>query len=91
MFMRRIFIRAIVGGLALLVVAGFALGGVAQAGMYHVYSCRTPDGGSAPVDGWSGSVGAGGAWDDYVLNTCAEGGALVAALGDATVHAAEVD
>jgi hypothetical protein len=65
--------------------------GAAWAGHYHVYSCRMPDGQAAPADGWSGSVGSGGAWDDYVLNTCAEGGALVAALGDATVHAAEVD
>ncbi len=67
------------------------LGGVARAGEYHVYSCRMPDGESAPVDGWSGSVGAGGAWDDYAVDTCAEGGALVAALGDATVHATNVD
>lgn len=67
------------------------LGGVARAGEYHVYSCRMPDGESAPVDGWSGSVGAGGAWDSYALNTCGEGGALVAALGDQTIHAAEID
>lgn len=67
------------------------LGGVARAGEYHVYSCRMPDGQSAPVDGWSGSVGAGGAWDVYALNTCGEGGALVAALGDATSHLANVD
>jgi hypothetical protein len=67
------------------------LGGVARAGQYHVYSCRMPDGASAPVDGWSGSVGAGAAWDSYALNTCGEGGALVAALGDATAHATNVD
>lgn len=74
--------------------AGFALAlpaVVAQAGSYHVYSCRTPSGESAPVDGWSGSVAAGGAFDDYALNTCGEGGALVAALGGATTHAANVD
>ncbi len=68
-----------------------SLGGAARAGEYHVYSCRMPDGESAPTDGWSGSVGAGGAWDDYALNSCAEGGALVAALGDATSHLANVD
>lgn len=76
------------------IAAGLALalsGGVARAGTYHVYSCRTPSGESAPVDGWSGSVAAGGAFDDYVLNTCGEGGALVAALGDQTIHGAEVD
>jgi hypothetical protein len=67
------------------------LGGVARAGQYHVYSCRMPDGESAPADGWSGSVGAGGAWDSYALNACSEGGALVAALGDQTIHAAEID
>jgi hypothetical protein len=68
-----------------------ALGAAAARADYHVYSCRTPSGESAPADGWSGSVAAGGAFDDYALNTCAEGGALVAALGDATVHGAEID
>jgi hypothetical protein len=63
----------------------------ADAGQYHVYSCRTPAGTSAPADGWSGSVAAGGAFDDYALNTCAGGGALVAALGAGTIHAANVD
>jgi hypothetical protein len=56
-----------------------------------VYSCRTPSGESAPADGWSGSKAPGGAFDDYAINTCHEGGALIAALGDATVHAADVD
>ena len=40
-------------------------------GQYHVYSCRTPSGVSAPVDGWSGSVAKGSAYDvvreEYVL------------------------
>jgi hypothetical protein len=63
----------------------------ANAGTYHVYSCRMPDGQAAPADGWVGSVAPGGAFDDYALNTCAEGGSLIAALGDATIHAAEVD
>jgi hypothetical protein len=63
----------------------------AHAGTYHVYSCRMPDGQAAPADRWAGSVAPGGAYDDYALNTCAEGGALIAALGDATIHAAEVD
>lgn len=79
------------------VLAGFVLIAliaaqeVARAGQYHVYSCRMPDGEVAPVDGWSGSVAPGGAWDDYALDTCAEGGALVVALGDQTIHAAEID
>jgi hypothetical protein len=84
---RRIFNTATVAvGIALAMSAG-----VAHAGRYHVYSCRTPSGASAPVDGWSGSVAAGGAFDDYALNTCGEGGALIAALGDGTIHAANVD
>src|SRR5664280_2154188 len=65
--------------------------GAAHAGRYHVYSCRTPSGETAPADGWSGSVAAGGAFDDFALNTCPEGGALVAALGAGTIHAANVD
>ena len=77
--------------LALVIAASGALAGSAQAGAYHVYSCRTPSGQSAPADGWSGSVAPGGAFDDYAVDTCAEGGALIAALGDQTVHAAGVD
>jgi hypothetical protein len=83
---RRIFNAAIATSLALA-----ALAASAHAGTYHVYSCRTPDGEVAPVDGWSGSVAPGGAFDDYALDTCGEGGALVAALGDVTVHEAGVD
>jgi hypothetical protein len=84
---RRIFSAATVAAsIALMMLAA-----AAHAGRYHVYSCRTPSGESAPVDGWSGSVAAGGAFDDYALNTCAQGGALVAALGDATIHAANLD
>lgn len=64
---------------------------VARAGQYHVYSCRTPSGGAAPTDGWVGSIAPGGAYDDYVKDTCAEGGSLVAALGDATTHLAYSD
>jgi hypothetical protein len=71
-----------------------ALTAVAHAGEYHVYSCRTPAGEAAPVDGWSGSVTAGaqgGTIDQYALDTCADGGALISALGDTTLHPAEVD
>src|SRR5450759_5023817 len=63
----------------------------AQAGRYHVYSCRTPSGQSAPTDGWSGSVAKGSAYDVYVRDSCASGGALVAALGDLTTHLADTD
>src|SRR5436190_5196409 len=63
----------------------------AQAGYYHVYGCRTPAGQPAPADGWTGSVAPGGAYDQYARNTCAEGGALTAALGDATGHGVNSD
>jgi len=50
----------------------------ALAGEYHVYSCRTPSGESAPTDGWTGSAtGTASLADD----TCAQpGGALIAGL-----------
>jgi hypothetical protein len=63
----------------------------AQAGRYHVYSCRTPSGAAAPVDGWSGSVGAESAIDVHTLNTCSSGGALIGELGDVTTHFANTD
>jgi hypothetical protein len=56
-----------------------------------VYSCRMPDGEVAPTDGWSGSLAPGGAFDDYVTNSCAAGGAVVAALGNQTNHLAYTD
>ncbi len=74
---------------AALTLAGLALASSASAGAYHVYSCRTPSGESAPADGWSGS-GA-GAYDNYEKNTCASGGSLTAALGDLTTHMADLD
>ncbi len=50
----------------------------ALAGEYHVYSCRTPSGESAPVDGWSGSVRGTAA---VAEDTCSQpGGALIAGL-----------
>jgi hypothetical protein len=61
----------------------------AVAGLFHVYSCRTPAGESAPVDGWSGSV-VGPA--SYATNTCGQvGGALMAALGDHTSRTTNTD
>jgi hypothetical protein len=60
----------------------------AGAGQYHVYSCRTPDGESAPADGWSGSAAGS---ETFTQNTCAQGGALVAALGDQTAHFAHTN
>jgi hypothetical protein len=80
---------ALAASVAFAVLATLAAG--ARAGTYHVYSCRMPDAQPAPADGWVGSVAPGGTFDDYALNTCAQGGALIAALGDVTIHAAEVD
>jgi hypothetical protein len=58
----------------------------AAAGEFHVYSCRTPSGESAPTDGWSGSV-TGTA--SLVEDTCSQaGGALVAGLEAETVRKA---
>lgn len=52
----------------------------ADAGSYHVYSCRTPSGESAPVDGWSGSKSG---VETYTEDTCSQlGGSLISALGD---------
>jgi hypothetical protein len=77
--------------LALATAALTAGAAEARAGRYHVYGCRTPAGQPAPADGWSGSLAPGGAFAQYAKNTCAEGGALIAALGDATSHGAYVD
>jgi hypothetical protein len=63
----------------------------ARAGQYHVYSCRTPSGEVAPTDGWTGHLASGGAYDDYVEDTCQSGGALIAALGDLTTHLNDAD
>ena len=82
----RIFTGVLTATLALLAATCSA-----QAGSYHVYSCRTPAGEPAPTDGWSGSVGAGGAYDDYAKDTCASGGALIAALGELTTHLVNTD
>src|ERR1700682_2102095 len=68
--------EALICGAALLLV----LAAAAQAGRYHDYSCRTPSGESAPVDGWSGSTS--GVHFTSAENTCSQGGALIAALGD---------
>ncbi len=59
-----------------------------QAGRYHVYSCRMPDGEVAPTDGWSGSKT--GTFS-YATDTCETGGALVAALGDQGTRSANTD
>ena len=81
---RRSFIAAIAASLALA-----ALVARAYAGQYHVYSCRTPVGESAPADGWGGSHS--GPYT-YAQNSCAQsGGALLAALGDEPARTANTD
>ncbi len=63
----------------------------AQAGQYHVYSCRTPDGQVAPVDGWSESVkGSTSKGPEFQANGCSTGGGLIAALGIGK-HSADKD
>jgi hypothetical protein len=89
-----VMVLRILKGAAVAAGAGVALAGMAasaDAGQYHVYTCRTPSGESAPADGWSGSVAAGGAYDDYATDTCAKGGAMIVALGDQTTHIANTD
>jgi hypothetical protein len=61
----------------------------ASAGEYHVYSCRTPTGESAPTDGWAELVT--GAYDDYAIDSCDTGGALTAAISGRTSHVANLD
>ncbi|MFI4993124.1 MAG: hypothetical protein ACHQCH_05855 [Solirubrobacterales bacterium] len=65
-----------------------AVPSLSSAGEYHVYSCRTPAGSPAPIEGWTGSVG--GAWD-YDGNSCPGGGALYAAEGANFSHLANTD
>ncbi len=69
-------------------IAAGALSASAQAGQYHVYTCRTPDGQVAPVDGWSEAVSTA---NDHTADTCASGGGLVAALNAGHAHAADTD
>ncbi|HME04654.1 MAG TPA: hypothetical protein VKG38_16655, partial [Solirubrobacteraceae bacterium] len=70
-------------------IALLATGAAADAGDYHVYSCRTPAGESAPADGWSGSKTGTYA---YAEDNCAKpDGALTAALGDQAARTANTD
>jgi hypothetical protein len=85
---KRALTAILVAGLCGLAGLGPAAG-MASAGEYHVYSCRTPSGEVAPTDGWTGSVH--GAYDNYAIDTCGMGGALTAAIGGSTSHIAGVD
>ena len=68
----RVLKGALLAGLALAVVAASA-----QAGGYHVYTCRTPVGESAPTDGWVGTAAGASV---YAEDTCRQGGASIAQL-----------
>jgi hypothetical protein len=76
-------------GAAVLVVSWAAATSSASAGEYHVYSCRTPSGESAPADGWSGSaVGP----ESIDQDTCSQpGGALIAGLRAGFARTANAD
>jgi hypothetical protein len=84
--------RALRASLLLSLLATMAVAawpGGAQAGTYHVYSCRTPSGESAPTDGWSGSKSG---EETYVEDTCSQpNGSLMAALGDGVPREADSD
>jgi hypothetical protein len=79
---------------ALIACAAVAVGCVyavspALAGLYHVYSCRTPSGEVAPVDGWSPSA-TGTA--TVTRDTCEQpGGALIAGLEGLTMRVANTN
>ena len=77
--------KVLKASLVALLVA-LATAATASAGKYHVYSCRRPSSAVAPADSWTGHVAKGSAYDTYARNTCAEGGALIAALGEETTH-----
>ena len=88
-WMRRFAGPATVAAGVLGVLCALAIGaGGAQAGKYHVYSCRTPNGGVAPVDGWTEAKSG---ITDSTQDTCATGGALIAALSDGATHEVESD
>jgi hypothetical protein len=63
----------------------------AHADRFHAFMCRTPRGQPAPADGWTSAVAKGGTYDQVTKNTCAQGGALIAALGEETPHPAYLD
>jgi hypothetical protein len=64
---------------------------IADAGIYHVYSCRTPGGAPAPIDGWTAVIAKESAYDTVATNGCEGGKPLVAALGASTSHVADHD
>ncbi len=53
--LRALALRRLAPAICLAGLVALACGQPASAGQYHVYSCRTPWGAPAPVDGWSSS------------------------------------
>jgi hypothetical protein len=80
---------AVVVGVVAIAAASTVAASSALAGLYHVYSCRTPGGESAPVDGWVRSaIGTG----SFAEDTCSEqGGSLIAGLRAYIERTAESD
>ena len=87
--MVRIGLRMAIVAVCGVALVGLAAGSSAEAGEYHVYSCRTPSGAVAPTDGWTKSI-VGGVFDT-VKDTCLEHGALIAALDADSRHAVLTD
>jgi hypothetical protein len=75
----------IAAGVASALALSATLSAPALAGEYHVYSCRTPGGEVAPTDGWGEGVHS---IHDVTVDTCGEGGGLVAGMDDGYAHAA---
>jgi hypothetical protein len=76
-------------GLAVVVAGAVAAAANAHAGIYHVYSCRTPAGALAPADGWSAYAHGNTA---IAENTCAKpSGGLLAAFVESEYGANEGD
>lgn len=67
-----------------------SVGGVesAQAGAFHVYGCRMPDGQVAPTDGWSPTTSGAAV---HAEDKCAKGGALIADLAEGVSHTVGTD
>jgi hypothetical protein len=90
MFWMRCFAgRSTLATVVLVALCALTVGaGSAQAGEYHVYGCRMPNGQVAPTDGWIESKSG---TSDSTQDTCGTGGALVAALSDGATHGVGTD
>jgi hypothetical protein len=77
--------RRVVLGVAVACALAVLVAAPAGAGVYHVYSCRTPAGAVAPTSGWGGSTDGPFMYDP---NSCASGGSLTGELGGEVAHPA---